>query len=158
MKSRNTMTEVKYVAEMVAYTIFAFILYRIYLYRCLPNIGDAETTRLLCVLVVAAEAAGVLISFRRYRTEVTVITNIVIPFGVFTILAYRDVSLKFIVTVMALGAVILLANGIVSFRKMPMVIRRRTDSVVPYMYHQLSVVVAVVMSVVMLGISWEAIF
>ncbi len=107
MKQKNTMDEISYVAEHIYWMLLIMILYKNLLMRCLEGCSFGESKAVLWGLVLFSCAAGICRSIKKRRNWKSMAQNIILPFGIYTVLAYFRFNEEWI------GSV-LMAAGILS--------------------------------------------
>ncbi len=109
MKNNSTMEESEYLFTLIRMELVALCCFRNWLFRCLPDMTYVKSRGILWVMVVSFILFGTFVLFRYMRTGWTAATCIILPFGLYTVLAYGAVAREFIrfaiITAVAVSAV-----------------------------------------------------
>ncbi len=89
MSGRNTEGFGEYVGNHLFYGVLLFWGYRRLLFSRLEGFSPAASRNLLIGMAVAGCLLGILLHVRRGRNGASVFANITLPFGIYTMLAYR---------------------------------------------------------------------
>lgn len=109
--------------------------------KCLNGMSYDQSRTILIALIVTMTITGIIINIRRNRNGMSVFANVVLPFGVYTALAYMSVNRPLFVTVFILAGSIsaLLAVAImcrrISSKKTWLVIVKRIKRVIVQIQH-----------------------
>ncbi|MDO4322167.1 MAG: hypothetical protein Q4C61_06535 [Lachnospiraceae bacterium] len=90
-RSYNTMGQTRFVTEHIIWALIAMIWYKNLLFRCVKGFSLIQSKQLLWGMVAACSAAGILLERKRRRNAYSVTMNLLIAYGGYTALAYRDV-------------------------------------------------------------------
>ena len=88
MKNRNTMKPREYILENLFWAVTAMIWYRNILFVALPRITVMWSKIILWAAVFIFVALGCLLTFKKRRNNVSMIVNVLLPYEVYTVLAY----------------------------------------------------------------------
>ena len=122
----NTMGKVEFVLEHVFWAVTAMIWYKNIFFRCLGNMTLTQSRLVLWGVVVVGAVLGILFNWKRKRCGVSVAANLLIPYGLYTILAYLPIRTVLIKVVIAVGVVIsVLVTVAIMRRKIVNVSNRR---------------------------------
>lgn len=105
MKDHSTMTTSEYWISILLKFIAGFIWYKNLLFRILPNRGTQESLNILFTMIFSSIIICSIV-FRRWKTGWITTASVVLPVGLYTILAYATTSR------MLIRAVIFTAAGI----------------------------------------------
>ena len=109
--------------------------------KCLNGMSYDQSRTILIAMIVTMTITGIIINIRRNRNGMSVFANVVLPFGVYTALAYMSVNRPLFVTVFilagsisALFAVAIMCRRI-SSKKTWLVIVKRIKRVIVQIQH-----------------------
>lgn len=88
MQDKSTLEWYEYLIETVIITLIAMLWYKVLLFRCLPGMTCMRSLIFLLELLAVYITFGSLILFRYKKTDWTAVVSVLIPFGVYTALAY----------------------------------------------------------------------
>ncbi len=106
MENKNTMDEGSFILEHIYWIALSMILYKSILLRCLEGRTFLESKIFLWMLIIAFSVIGIVSSINKRRNMKSIVQYIVIPFGIYTALAYFPFNRDFIVTVLTITAAI----------------------------------------------------
>jgi len=109
MKNRNTMQPREYLFDNLFWAITAMIWYRNIFFVGIPGISVGLSKLILWCIVFAFVALGYIITFQRRRNSVSLIVNILLPYEVYTVVAYHTYIPKLVLWAIILSAVVSLA-------------------------------------------------
>ena len=88
MKNQNTMSLWEYILENLILTVAAMVFYRKVYFVPLQGTTVAWSVGLLWLVVIVAVALGGFFTFHRRRNNVNLLVNLLLPFEIYTALAY----------------------------------------------------------------------
>ena len=89
MKNINTMKPREYILDNLFWAVTAMIWYRNIFFVAIPGITIAWSKTLLWLAVLVFVSLGCFLNFQKRRTNVSMIVNILIPYELYTVLAYN---------------------------------------------------------------------
>lgn len=90
MKDKSTKTLGEYWFDCLYYFFISLVWYNALLFRCLPKKTCFDSKVVLWAMVVVSVLVCSFVLYRRMRTNWTLSIALVIPFGLYTVLAYRQ--------------------------------------------------------------------
>lgn len=88
MCNKNTMSKAAYVFENVFWAIISMIRFKSILFRCIPGKTLTVSQIALWGLLLIFTTVGLLITFKSRRNNISVFVNIVLPYEIYTLLAF----------------------------------------------------------------------
>lgn len=132
MKDKSTKTLGEYWFDCLYYLIVSLVLYNALLFRCLPGTTCTGSKVVLWAMIAVSVLICSFTFYRRMRTSWTMSITLIMPFGFYTVLAYRrtvGVWMLLVLSVAAIGAitfsVFLLTRKIKNGQSLRKVIKRR---------------------------------
>lgn len=105
MQKKNTMGKIKFVLEHVLWAVIAMIWYKNIFFRCLGNMTLTQSRLVLWGLIVAGVTAGILLNWKRRRCGISVVADLLVPYGAYTVFTYLPIRAIFIETIIAVGLI-----------------------------------------------------
>ena len=118
MKDKSNMSLIGFITEGIIIMFITMITYKNAFFRCLNDLSYNESSALLWIILVASVLLHGILIFKYHRTDGTVAISLLIPYGIYTILAYKEtigIQIKVVLGVSFLLA--LLYIFFVMFRK-----------------------------------------
>ena len=85
----NTMSRASYLTKHIIVVCLATVWYMDIVFRSIPTLSTIQSLTVLGVLLVVPIVLRVLLTWRRGRTDLNMAFNIVVPYQVYTVLAYQ---------------------------------------------------------------------
>ena len=95
MKDHSTMQTRSYIIDIIWNYVIGLVWYKILLFRLLPDHGIDESVKILLLMVAVTLIIGGIL-FRRWKTKWMSIALVLLPFGVYTVIAYKQTVPKLI--------------------------------------------------------------
>lgn len=118
MKDKSNMSLIGFITEGIIFMFITMITYKNAFFRCLNDLSYNESSALLWIILVAFVLLHGILIFKYHRTGGTVAISLLLPYGIYTILAYKEtigIQIKVVLGVSFLLA--LLYIFLVMFRK-----------------------------------------
>lgn len=96
MSNTNTLERIEYICITLFYAGLFMISYRSLIFQNIYGVTYRDSKAILWCLVIILVIVGIGVSLIHQRNIVNVVTNIAIPYGIFTILIYYDYKKTFI--------------------------------------------------------------
>lgn len=132
MKDKSSLGPVEYIAECVFWGLISMIWYKNILFRCLENHSYTESRLFLWGLIALYIVVCRFLAFKKTRTYWTLIIALVLPYGIYTILSYKNTLGSMIMCILLVAslislvsAVLILARKVKNPAKKKQIIRRR---------------------------------
>lgn len=106
MQDENTMGKVQFVIEHIIWALMAMLWYKNSLFCCIPNISFGKSKMILWLMILAFSIIGICLRSKKNRNDSGVMVDLLIPYGLYTVITYIRVKKQMIVIV--LGIVIIL--------------------------------------------------
>ena len=109
----NTMTADEYIESSIIFSLIATFWYKLTIFRRLPIMTMDQSIVVFIVLAIVCTFVGIVLSVGCARNGTSILDNILIIYGMWTILSYHDtfpVYLNIILCIAALTAVIVLSR------------------------------------------------
>lgn len=91
MKDRSTKTLGEYWFDCLYYLVIFGVWYDTLLFRCLPGMTCTASKTVLWAMIIVSVLTCSFVFYRRMRTNWTLSIALVIPFGLYAVLAYRQI-------------------------------------------------------------------
>lgn len=88
MRNYNIISKAAYVFENVFWAIISMICFKSILFRCIPGKTLTVSQIALWGLLLIFTTFGLLITFKSRRNNISVFVNIVLPYEIYTLLAF----------------------------------------------------------------------
>ncbi len=88
---RNNTDIFDYVAGVLLWTFIIMCWYERFVYMPIPGVSDGRSYKLYLIIVAGIVVVNLLITYRWYRNMLSLVSTVLLPFGVYTFLAYRSV-------------------------------------------------------------------
>ena len=162
MKDHSTMSTFEYLTNIAWNHFIGFIWYKALLFRCLPHKSAYDSLQALAVFMVISVVLFLLL-YRHWKNGWTALASFSIPFGAYTVATYSTTSKTMIMVSITIALVLSVAYAILLLsakvknpdRSARMRIYRRRISRYTY---SVTCIVSTVMVLLMVGISWNALF
>ncbi len=112
MRPNNTKDMWEFIFENILFLIPAIISYR-KLFRCIDYCTYKESKIILTVLILVSLIIGICLEYRKRRNSFSIFSNLVIPFGIYTTLAYFSTNKLLISTVLLFCVLLLVAYAMI---------------------------------------------
>lgn len=89
MNNINKQTKREYFFNNIIYAVLVFIWYKASLLRSVPGLTRADSVLLLWGMIIISLTIGIITRWRKRRNNLSVFTNIFLPFGLYTLITYR---------------------------------------------------------------------
>lgn len=106
MKDNSTMERNEYLFETIWTGLVTMIWFRKLLFRCLPDMTYAQSKGVLWGMLVASIVFGTFVLFCYLRTGWTSAVCVILPFGIYTVLAHGDAVKQLIVFAVIVAAAV----------------------------------------------------
>lgn len=117
MKNKNTMDLLMYVIDNIIYSIISLINYQTGIFICFPNL-TYNNSHLLCYGILSISVlAGVLLTYKRRRNNLSTFVNIFFGLGLYSIGAYYKYFEKLIIGLLIIAMISMLIYSVVVIRK-----------------------------------------
>ena len=90
MKEKSTKTLGEYWFDCLLYLVISWVWYDGLLFRCLPGMTFSGSKSVLWAMIVVSVLLCSFALYRKMRTSWTLSIALIIPFGLYTVLAYRQ--------------------------------------------------------------------
>ena len=132
MKNNSTMKRKEYLSETVWTGALAMVWFRNLLFRCLPGMTYAQSKGVLWGMLVVSILFGTYVFFCYLRTGWTSAVCVILPFGIYTVLAYAAaIKLLIMLAVIVASA----TSSIYTIRLMSRKIRKTAETDSPARRH-----------------------
>lgn len=138
----NNTTSVRgYLWDNLFYIVMGFVLHKNILMKCPNGMSYDQSRTILIVMIVVMSAIDIMINIRKNRNGMSVFANVVLPFGLYTALAYISVNRYLFVTVFILAGLATAFFAMVTMRrrirskKTWLVIAKRIKLIIVQMQH-----------------------
>ncbi len=88
---RNNTDIFDYVAGVLLWTFIIMCWYEKFVYMPIPGVPDGRSYKIYLIIVAGVVIVNLLITYRWYRNMLGLVTTVLLPFGVYTFIAYRTV-------------------------------------------------------------------
>lgn len=105
MKDRSTLGNIEFVAGVVFYDLISMIWFKSILFRCLPGMTYYNSKFILWGLLVCTAILSTIL-FRYKKTEWTKAVAVVIPYGVYTVIAYYTTVPLIVISTLVVGTLL----------------------------------------------------
>lgn len=106
MQKKNTMGKVEFVLEHVYWAFIAMIWYKKVIFRCLGNASITQSHWILLSAIVFETIVGTLLNWRRNRSGCRVAVDLLIAYGIYTVITYYPIKTVFITVVIIVTTVL----------------------------------------------------
>lgn len=115
MNNKNTIQPDIYIYKHILWSVLAMIVYERVFFTALPGKTTAWSRVFLVIFVIVLAAVGILLTFKKYKNNVNVAANILIPYEIYTVIAYfpyipRMVWIFIIISILIVSALIILSK------------------------------------------------
>ena len=83
------MTPIEYLGNIIFWITLILLVYLNVFYVALPGIPVEWSTMIFCAIMLALPTIGWLVARRRMRNNLSLAVNVVLPYEVYTVLAYH---------------------------------------------------------------------
>lgn len=90
MKDKSNMSLIGFITEGIIFMFITMITYKNAFFRCLNDLSYNESSALLWIILVASVLLHGILIFKYHRTDGTVAISLLLPYGIYTILAYKE--------------------------------------------------------------------
>ncbi len=142
----NTLTNVEYAFETVMWAVIAYLWYRYSLYATIPSMRATSSSGIFMTIVIAGTIMGYLLTVLWCRNALSVAATAILPYGLYSFLAYRDCFKLFYLVVM-IGTAVLIAIYLIY------VIRTRLNHLFPRYVLELKVKKSFIYTRTVLGLA-----
>ena len=111
MRNKNTQGKVEYLLETLLWTLLALWYYRNVLFSTVPGVGYDGSVRLLYLLAAGGAALGILLTFRRRRNWLSVLTGALCSLGTYFVLSFWQTSRGRILRLLAVAVLAAVCYG-----------------------------------------------
>lgn len=101
MKEKSTKTLGEYWFDCLLYLVISWVWYDGLLFRCLPGMTFSGSKSVLWAMIVVSVLLCSFALYRKMRTSWTLSIALIIPFGLYTVLAYRQTVGKWMLIVLS---------------------------------------------------------
>ena len=109
MRNTNTMRLQKYITDHLFWLITAMIWYRSVLFTAVPGMTVKQSKIILWVLVSTLVAFGCIITTKKRRNDLSLFTNILLPYELYAVVTYRTYLPKLVWSSVLLASMLSLA-------------------------------------------------
>ncbi|MBO6241545.1 MAG: hypothetical protein J6O61_12030 [Butyrivibrio sp.] len=103
----NTLTNAEYAFETIMWAVIAYLWYRYSLYAAIPGLRTTRSLGIFMTIIIAGTVMGYLLTVHWSRNAFSVAATAILPYGLYSFLAYRDSFKLFYLVVMILAAVLI---------------------------------------------------
>lgn len=89
MTDNNTMSGGEYVFEHIFWGVITMIWFEYILFRSIEGLTSVQSRLLLLAALIVSAAGGIALTWKKRRNNLSLFVNIVMPYGLYTIIAYR---------------------------------------------------------------------
>lgn len=109
MKDKSTKTLGEYWFDCLLYLVISWAWYDVLLFRCLPGMTCADSKSVLWAMIVVSVLLCSFVLYRKMRTNWTLSIALAIPFGLYTVIAYRQTMGKWMLIVLFIATSLTIA-------------------------------------------------
>lgn len=114
----NKLNKWKYVIEHLVWMLLTWIVCIKLFFRCIPGCTYLQTWIILAVLSAVISAVGIAFTINSGRNSYNIAINLIMVWGVFVLIAYRDLfAKKMFLTVGIMLGLSLLVSGYIMFKR-----------------------------------------
>lgn len=106
---KNTKSQGEHIFDHVLYGLLVMIIYRNLFFRKLPDLSVTSSKCVLWGMYVGLLSLGAALSMKNYRNSISLVSNILFPLEIFTIIAYWNTAQSS--WILILGIALLLSAG-----------------------------------------------
>lgn len=106
MKNKNTMGKTEFILKHILAAFIAMIWYKTLLFRCVSNLTLTQSMFCLCGFILFCTIVEIYLRFRNRRTAVGVALDIIIPYGIYTVLVYAKIWPELIIGVLIVAVIL----------------------------------------------------
>lgn len=132
----NTMDKREYIKEHLVWNLILFFGFKRLYFRCVPDCTYIESLFVLLIVEVIVMGIGIFLTWNKERNYLNLAQNIILPWGVFVVLAYMDIFKQkmLVIGILAAGVsifmtVLVLGRKIKRKDKKRLIIRNRVRNV-----------------------------
>ncbi len=103
---KNTLSKSGYIGEHVFWVLMTASGYRYLIFRALWDLGVRRSAGVFWGMTVLAVCCGIAMTFRLARNRISITLNVLFPYEIYTLAAYRSVLKTRSVAVLAVAAVL----------------------------------------------------
>ena len=133
MKRKNTLGKFGFIIEHVIWILISMIWYKNILFRCIGLHTFSESKLMLWGILLASCAIGFCLEIKNHRNGNSVFFNLVLGYGIFTVLAYIQIrkmliiiSLSIVAVMSIIYALLIMCRKIKNRKKFRKILCRRT--------------------------------
>lgn len=109
MRKNNSMSVGGFIWEHIFWVLIAWIWYKNILFRCIGSHSLAESRWILWGIVAASCLVGIVFEMKNNRNGLSVFCNLMLGFGLYTVLAYIQIRKTLIIVTLSVVAVLSVA-------------------------------------------------
>ena len=114
MREKNTMSKWGYVFENAWWCYIAMMWYKM-LFMCVPNLSYSTSKTILYALLVIGCVFGITKNIKTKRNNFSMAVNIIIPFGIYTIIVYLHYFKVATILVISIALLLIVLYGMLIF-------------------------------------------
>lgn len=103
---QNTKSQGEYIFDHVIYGLLVMIIYRNVLFRSLPELSFSESKFVLWGMYVGLLSLGAALSMKNYRNNISLVSNILLPLELYTLIAYWNTAKSAWIWILTVGLLI----------------------------------------------------
>ena len=109
MRNRNTMRPQKYIGDHLLWLITAMLWYRGVLFTAIPGMTVKQSKIILWISALTLVAFGYIITMKKRRNNLSLFTNILLPYELYAVVTYRTYLPRLVWGSMLLAGILSLA-------------------------------------------------
>lgn len=102
MKRNNTLTKSEFLFEHILWAVIIWIYFKNILFRCIDTYSFTESKIILSLVLAMTCIQGIFCSIRKNRNEISVLFNLVIGYGIYTVISYFEIRRHLIIVVLSI--------------------------------------------------------
>ena len=160
-RTSNRLSKGEFILYSIQWSIIAMIWYRAVFFRTIHGLSYTASKLILWVFVLTLIAMGMVTSWKRWRNAVSVLTVIVLPFSLYTIITYWKSIHTLVWVVVGLAIILCLAYSALLWSRpyqnqQTAVVRRRLQKTVFATRTIISTCLAIPVVVLGLSLAFES--
>lgn len=106
MKKNDSLGGIRFVFEHLIWSAISWVWYKNILFRCLSSYSFAESRLILWGMVVISCIVGVILEMKNNRNKSSVFFNLIVGYGIYTVLTYIQIKRAFILVSLLITVVL----------------------------------------------------
>lgn len=104
MKSNNSYGKVEFIVKHIYWALIIWMLYKNFLFRCVASFSFTDSRLILLGVVVIICVLGILTNLKFNRNAVSIFFNLVLAYGIYTVMAYIEIRRTLILVSLSVAA------------------------------------------------------